>query len=67
LDGHDLTVFDQLAVFTNIHIYGDQQIVITDSQLAIPLKLADLPAGKYSGGKVNYKVDAVPGIEFELY
>ncbi len=67
LHGHDLSIFDELVVLTHIHIYGDQHIAIDDSQLSIPLKLAELPTGKYSGGKVNYKVDAIPGIEFELY
>lgn len=66
LENVDLEVFDQLAVFTQIHIYGDQFLRINESQLALPLILQPLEPGRFQTVKVNYKVDADPGIEYQL-
>ncbi len=66
LDQYDQEVFNLLAVFTNIRIYGGEYLDTYESQLTAPLILAPLDEKHCQSVEVNYKVDTVPGIEFCL-
>ena len=58
--------FDCLSVFTKIIIYGDEQLDVNESPLTLPLMLKILDENTATTVKVNYKVDATPGIEYKL-
>jgi hypothetical protein len=58
--------FDQLCVFTKIDIYGYVHIDVNESPLTAPLLLEPLNPEDWTGVVVNYKVDAEPGIEYQL-
>lgn len=66
LGQYDLEAFNMLAVFTNIRIYGDEYLDTYESQLTVPLILESLGEKEFQTVEVNYKVDAVPGIEYRL-
>jgi hypothetical protein len=59
--------FSQLVLFTEIHVFGEERILLNESGLTTPLTLQvfndqhqDLQIS------INYKIDEVPGFEYVL-
>jgi hypothetical protein len=59
--------FNTLAVITEIQVFGEEKIKMYESGLTLPLILEDLPEQLHNS-RVNafYKVDEIPGIEYQL-